>query len=52
MSNEDTVQNFEERVDALAEEILMRYVMDGMAAKEEVKQLLIEFAENERSKTH
>ena len=44
MDNEKAAQHIEERAEALAEEILMLYVMDGMKAKEEVKQLLMQFA--------
>ncbi|HBE9077669.1 hypothetical protein [Serratia fonticola] len=44
MDNETATQHIEERAEAVAEEILMLYVMDGMKAKEEVKQLMIQFA--------
>ncbi|HEJ9057180.1 TPA: hypothetical protein SML50_001441 [Serratia fonticola] len=44
MDNDKAAQSIEERAEALAEEILMIYVMDGMKAKGEVKQLLIQFA--------
>ncbi|MFZ1875010.1 MAG: hypothetical protein WAU54_19870 [Chania sp.] len=43
MSNDKTARDIEEQADALAEEILMLYVMDGMKAKEQVKQLLMQF---------
>ncbi|WP_156293346.1 hypothetical protein [Serratia oryzae] len=43
MSNDKTTHDIEEQADALAEEILMLYVMDGMEAKEQVKQLLMQF---------
>jgi hypothetical protein len=52
MSNDKTARDLEEQVDALAEEILMLYVMDGMKAKEQVKQLLMQFATGETGKTH
>ncbi|WP_174332795.1 hypothetical protein [Serratia fonticola] len=44
MDSDKAAQNNEDRVEALAEQILMLYVMDGMKAKEEVKQLLMQFA--------
>ncbi|MEX2940276.1 hypothetical protein [Serratia fonticola] len=44
MDNGKAAQGIEDRAEALAEEILMLYVMDGMKAKEEVKQLLMQFA--------
>ncbi|MBP1010756.1 hypothetical protein [Serratia fonticola] len=44
MDNGKATQSFEEQAEALAEEILMLYVMDGMKAKEDVKQLLMQFA--------
>lgn len=44
MSTDKTAHDIEEQADALAEEILMLYVMDGVEAKEQVKQLLVQFA--------
>jgi hypothetical protein len=44
MSNEEIAQRIEEEAEALAEKILMLYVVDGMEAKEKVKQLLLQFA--------
>jgi hypothetical protein len=52
MDNEKATQHIEERAEAVAEEILMLYVMDGMKAKEKVKQLLMQFAVEKNSNFH
>lgn len=47
MNNDKVTEGIEARADVLAEEILVLYVINGMKAKDEVKQLLIRFATDE-----